>query len=259
MSGFSAAQKKAQAAIEDLRGACLLAEMSESLVKQYARQVFHFDRYEREIKEIVRSALSHRAADSVWVYRGLFVQTCTIFEEFIRDTLESYVSAVQKMHRNYDTLPKDIRNNHIAMTGRVFSRINEGINGRIVDYNTIAKTVGTCYLGSESYTLNNVVFSVFVANCTTSAVEQFLKKAGYGGDIWSEIAKGKEIQKVLGTKAAKETEKQLMEYVDKAIATRNSIVHSYGAVASSQEVIEACNIYSEIVSGISSVLASKFH
>lgn len=259
MLGFSAAQKKAQAAIEDLRGACLLAEMSESLVKQYAKQVFHFDRYERDTKEIVKSALAHRSADSVWVYRGLFVQTCTIFEEFIRDTLESYVSAVQNLYKNYDTLPKDIRNNHIAMTGRVFSRINEGINGRTVNYDNIAKVIGTCYIGSESYSLNNIVFSVFVTNCTTSVVEKFLKKAGYEGDIWSEVAKGKEIQKILGTKAAKETEKQLIEYVDKAIATRNNIVHAYGAVASAQEVIEACNVYSQIISDISDILASKFH
>jgi hypothetical protein len=258
MTGFSAARDKALAAIEDLRAACMLSASSESLVKKYASEVFHFDRYGDEVGAAVRQVLKHRTADTVWVYRGLFVQTCTIFEEFIRDVLEACAEGIENKYKNYDTVPLEIRNNHLSLTGRVFSKIHEGISGRPVDYDTLTKKVGTCYAGTQRYYLNSVVFSIFVANCTTNAVSKFLRKVGYKDDIWLEIAKINSVQRTLGAKAAKETEKLLIEYIDSMVEKRNKIVHAYGASANSGDVKRACDIYSGIINEVARIAESKF-
>lgn len=258
MTSFSVARDKALAAIEDLRAACMLSASSESLVKKYASEVFHFDRYGEEVGAAVRQALKHRAADTVWVYRGLFVQTCTIFEEFIRDILEACAEGIENKYRNYDAVPEEIRHNHLSLTGRVFSKIHEGLSGRPVDYDTLTKKVGTCYAGTEKYHLNSVVFSIFVANCTTEAVSKFLRKVGYKDDIWLEIAKISNIQKTLGARAAKETEKLLIEHINSMVDKRNKIVHAYGASANSGDVMRACDIYSGIIDEVAKIAESKF-
>ena len=122
-------------------------------------------------------------------------------------------------------LPKTLRDRHLHLCGRALQTVYEGISGRRVNYQEIARRLGTCVEGSDTFELNKECFTLFLGNCTSRRVADMLDSAGVAGNVWDEAGRDAELKKHFGGSGVRETSKLASRKLDEYIRVRNGIVH----------------------------------
>jgi len=194
--------------------------------------------------------------DKQAVLRGLLVQACAAFELYIRKAVES----VLEYHEdNGDPIPEAVAKNNLYFTGRGFCLVHDGVGDRNLNFDEMALNISTCYSEEKHTILNKSAFTSFLGQCTHYSVEKTFKKIDIK-DIWGEVARQKEIQKVLSAKAQKETAKLIEERMKEYLKIRNGIAHGDEGFESVtfDKFMDVLSFYRSLISSIEKVIRKRF-
>lgn len=242
----------AENALSEIVTAATFARQAKKLIVDHPKESIRIETEDAEVKAIIDEAFkARREFEEDTVFRGLYIQIGGIFEEFLRNIMVFALTRLEDQTPKYLELPEKVRNQNIYITGRAFCQIYEGISGRKIDFEELAKNIGGCFVGNGDFKLNKHAFTLFVGNCTPDHIEKLLESVGIG-DIWNRLAKDKGIRAALGTAKTTETRKEILETISTYVKTRNGITHR-GELSRSidyGELIDLARFYESLANGL---------
>ncbi|MGD0660321.1 MAG: HEPN domain-containing protein [Syntrophorhabdales bacterium] len=170
------------------------------------------------------------------VLNGLFVTAVAAFEDFLRSVI--IVVARQKVQRSktFHELGQSFINRHMEYSGRLLATVNSPPAHLSVDYYDLCRRLGTCLPDSKSVEINETALS-FIRGVTE--IETFvdcINALGYRLQL-DDLSRDKELQKLLGTKKARETSKELRNSLREVVQNRHKIAHSGQSYAELTEAV----------------------
>jgi hypothetical protein len=105
----------------------------------------------------------------------------------------------------------------------------EPIEHHQIDYDALIAKLATSTKLSPQVSFDGKALSVRRGNLTCKDLEWFFGRFGYSID-WNLIGKDSVLQKHFSTKNQTQTAKELMDFIDRMVKTRNRLAHSQGAV-----------------------------
>ena len=224
MSFFSEISAEAEGAITEITDSANLVTTRQQIMAG-ARQVFRFEDRSAITKRIMIDFFATKTISTDTIYRGLFVQLGSVFELFVRKTVEAILEVYSQRADTYEQIPEIIRKRNFSYSGRALNTIHEGVSGRRINYDEISRKLGTCVQGNKNFELNKNCFTIFIGNCTSSQVSKLLTAVNVRGNFWTEVAKQKVLKSHFKGGAAKEIEKITKQKLDNYVNIRNGIVH----------------------------------
>lgn len=224
MSIFAEISAEAEGAIAEITDSAKLVTTRQQIMAA-GQQVFRFEDRSAITKRIMDDFFATKTISTDTIYRGLFVQLGSVFELFVRKTMEAIVEIYSQRAVTYEQIPEIIREWNFAYSGRALNTIHEGVSGRRINYGEIARKLGTCVQGNKNFELNKNCFTIFVGNCTSSRVSKLLKSVNVRGNFWIEVAKQEVLKSHFKGGGAKEIEKIMKQKLDDYVNDRNGIVH----------------------------------
>ena len=224
MPAFDRIASIVQSEFDELGGSVELIT-SRRRVRSHAQATLRFDCDDGYTRELVSRFVNAKAASEAPIFRGLYVHIGTVFEHFVRLCVERVIEVHIAQATRFDDLPKTLRDRHLHLCGRALQTVYEGISGRRVNYQEIARRLGTCVEGSDTFELNKECFTLFLGNCTSRRVADMLGSAGVAGNVWDEAGRDAELKKHFGGSGVRETSKLASQKLDEYIRVRNGIVH----------------------------------
>lgn len=257
MAQFSRISAEAEAAIAEIHDAVLLITTRQQILAN-ALQLFNYENQNSYTKSVRERFFATKKISADSIYRGLFIQLGSVFEHFVRRCMEEVLDVYIKKAEKFEDLPESIISKNMFYSGIALQTIHEGISGRRLNYEEIARKLGTCFKGNEKFEINKNCFTLFIGNCTSKHVKDLFSSVNVNGHIWAEIGKQKFLQTYFGTRGAKETEKLTISALDEYIRIRNGIVHRgelYKTVTEN-DTIERSNFFVALCRSISGYLSS---
>ena len=221
MPSFDRAAAAAQAAIFEVKENALIRQKFDSLLVPRATQVFAWGALSAEIGKL----LAINSEPSV-LYRGLFVQTISIFESYIKQVTYAVLEMRRAKADSYEKLPEGVRLANIFNTGTALRAVYDGPT---IDHAAYMKAIGTCSSGETAYTLNAEGFVLDVGNCKMGSINKHFKKLGAKGDFSDAICSDAALQKWSGTTSVRKTSDLVEATLDEYVDRRNTIVHRVDA------------------------------
>ncbi len=74
-----------------------------------------------------------------------------------------------------------------------------------IDFDTVAKNVGSSTPGDQKVVLNTATFSYFLKGPSVAGIEEAFKRIGITNFDWDNVGKVGAVQGILGTAARRET------------------------------------------------------
>jgi hypothetical protein len=132
-----------------------------SRLRPRLKDMLRWENLDGDAKKLATSFLGQRAAEESLFYRGMVVSLSGVFEQFVRRVLRDGILAINGNGVNYDTLDEGIKKQNFYRTGIAFGTIHEPLDYLELDYELLAKNIGTCLIGSKQAVLNADAFTVF--------------------------------------------------------------------------------------------------
>ena len=218
-----------------------------------ARLVFQFSHRTPQSKKVMDDFFATKSVATDTIFRGLFIQLGSVFELFVRRSVEMVVETHAKIAAVYDDLPEKIRSRNLMYSGKALATIHEGISGRRISYDDVSRKLGTCHKGNRHFELNTKCFTLFVGNCTSSRVSELMGSVDVRGEFWLEMGKRKELRDHLGSRETKETQKITTDKLDEYILRRNGIVRrgEYFKTITANDIISYSEFFLAVTKAIS--------
>jgi len=147
------------------------------------------------------------------------------FEQFIRRILRDSVIAMSGKGRNYDSLAEGIKKENFYRTGLALGTIHEPLDYLDLDYELLAKNLGTCFTGSAQALLNAEAFAIFLSIISPKHLEDALRRIGVALR-WDDFGRVAEVQTALDKKGTRDTAKAVEANLKRFGQMRNKIAHS---------------------------------
>jgi hypothetical protein len=208
-----------------------------------------------EAKKLATTFMRQRNAEESVLYRGMVVSLSGAFEQFVRRVLRDSVIAVNVTGANYDRVHEGIRRQNVYRTGLALQTIFEPLDYLELDYEVLAKNLGTCFLGSERPVLNADAFAIFLSIVSPDKLVDALARIGIKMD-WDELGSMQPIQKALEKDSTRETAKALQETLKQFGRTRNKVAHSGsgGVVVSDSDLEQLLRLFRMFSRGLCAVV-----
>ena len=126
---------------------------------------------------------------------------------------------------NYDTLDEGIKKQNVYRTGIAFGTIHEPLDYLELDYESLAKNIGTCYGGSTQVVLNADAFTIFLSIISPDNLVKSLERIGVKLQ-WDDLGKGQALRTILDRSDSRETAKAIQDRLKWFGQTRNKIAHA---------------------------------
>lgn len=178
-----------------------------------------------EEKSLVDNFLNQRSADESLLYRGMLISLAGAFEQFIRRILRDSVLAMSGNGANYDLLEEGIKKENFYRTGLALGTIHEPLDYLELNYESLAKNLGTCFGGSSKALLNADAFAIFLSIISPKHLEEALRRIGLSLN-WDDFGKVEEVQTALNRKGTRDTAKAVEAQLKQFGKMRNKIAHS---------------------------------
>ncbi len=178
-----------------------------------------------EEKALAEEFLHQRSAEESLLYRGMVVSLAGAFEQFIRRILRDSVLAMSGKGTNYDSLSAAMKKENLYRTGLALGTVHEPLDYLDLNYESLAKNLGTCFAGSAQALLNAEAFVIFLSIISPKNLEDALRRINVAlrGDDFGRVA---EIQTALEQKGTRDTTKAVEANLKRFGQMRNKIAHS---------------------------------
>lgn len=259
MSSFETALSVAKASIDEILAGSRFASVSIDVIHKYGSEVFDIQRYRVELKSLIEQARKIDTSGVDAIQRGLYIQIGSVFETFFKAYAETVIVRQESATR-YELLPIALRKSNVYYTGRVFTKIHEGVSGRLVDFDMYSRNIGTCLPQSEKFKINAEAFTMFVGNCTPDIIDKLMKDCGFTGFTWDEVAKGGNLATLLKESSHRKAGKLARDKVANYLERRNALVHQ-GAqhqTVSTSDVTETGTFFLALVTAFYDFAKRKF-
>lgn len=155
-----------------------------------------------------------------------FISLVAGFEEFLRQTLESAVTAKARAVKSFDDLGTPAHDLHMKATGLLLTqKANPPQQLRSVDFFQICRNIGTCIPGAKAFTLNPEALSIQSNLLDLEGFMETLKKFGYNIN-WDRLGADAELKKCMGLKRTRDAANLLKQYLAEMVRQRNRVAHT---------------------------------
>ena len=163
----------AQSAILEIQQNAAIRAGFNSLLVPNANVLLGSDYVEQRYKDELKVLLKLKEADPSILYRGLLVQTCSVFEFFCKRTIEGVVEEIASSAMAFDELEPKLIAANFAYTGLFFQKArDEYLNGPArATFEAMVRGLASCSVGATKVELNSTVFTSFLGNCTPKQLE----------------------------------------------------------------------------------------
>jgi hypothetical protein len=189
------------------------------------KDMLRWEGMDGDAKKLATSFLGQRAAEESLLYRGMVVSLSGAFEQFVRRILRDGVLAINGSGLSYDALDEGIKKQNVYRTGIAFGTIHEPLDYLELDYEALAKNIGTCHGGSRQAVLNADAFIVFLSIISPDNIVKALERIGVKLQ-WDELGKGQTLRAILDRSDSRETAKAIQDRLKRFGQTRNKIAHA---------------------------------
>jgi RiboL-PSP-HEPN len=187
--------------------------------------MLRWDNLGSEEMSLARNFLNQRNADESLLYRGMVISLAGAFEHFIRRILRDSVVAIGGSATSYESLDAGIKKENFYRTGLALGTIHEPLDYLDLNYESLAKNLGTCFPGSAQALLNAEAFAIFISIISPRNLEEALRRIGVTLR-WDDFGKVEEVQKTLEIKGTRDTAKAVEANLKQFGKMRNKIAHS---------------------------------
>lgn len=116
------------------------------------------------------------ASTKIFNYNSYIISLYGVFERFIEDTLDKYLSELTKVASCYENLPESIRNNNVKKSAELLLNLDLPKNKDIDSSEVISKLYGG--IANEKTSIASVAFTQHKANFRCSTISEFFKDVG---------------------------------------------------------------------------------
>jgi len=171
------ALKEFELALDDLASNIEFVSAARKL-RPRLNDMLHWQILDGEAQKLARSFLQQQAVEESILYRGIVVSLSGAFEQFVRRVLRDCILAISGVGANYDNLHEDIRKQNLYRTGIALQTIFEPPDHIDLDYDLLARNIGTCFAGSKQAVLNAEAFTTFLSTISPDKIADALKRIG---------------------------------------------------------------------------------
>jgi hypothetical protein len=215
-------------------------------------------RLDGEARNLATSFMKQRTVEESLLYRGLVVSLAGAFEQFIRRVLRDSISAINGSAQHYDHLREEIRRQNTFRTGIALQSIFEPPDYLDLDYELLAKNIGTCFTGSRQVVLNADAFTIFVSIISPDKLAEALKHIGIKMN-WDDLGRIDAMREVLERHDTRETAKALQESLKRFGRIRNKVAHSGsgGVVVTETDLEQLLRFFRTFASSLTSIVDAE--
>ena len=252
-SVFSRALRDLEMTLAEIR-TTLLFVRSAAHVRPRLGSLVTWTSLDEESRLILRDYMEHKDFQPDFTYRGLYVLIYGTFEEFVRRMLRDAVIAKSNAVQSYDDLDQDLARQNVHRTGQALATIDEPPSYMKLNYDLLCANIGTCRVGSTSFTLNADAFALFFTNLSPKQLAGALRRIGIKLN-WDEIGQQKCIKKLYGSQSTRAVAKAASEQLQAFTRKRNLVAHSGGAVTVSDvDVAEALDFVEKLANALAMIV-----
>jgi hypothetical protein len=187
--------------------------------------MLHWEILDGEAKTLATTFLKQGSAQESILYRGLVISLSGAFEQFVRRMIRDSVSTMSKTTALYDTLDEALRRQNLYRTGIALQTIFEPPDYLDLDYELLAKNIGTCFVGSKQPVLNAEAFTIFLSIISPDKLVDAFERIRVKLQ-WDALGRVPALRTALEKKDTRETAKALQEFLKRFGQTRNKIAHT---------------------------------
>jgi len=198
---------------------------SASRLRPRLKEMLHWEYMDLDAKALATTFLRQRTAEDSLLYRGMVISLAGAFEQFVRRTIRDSILAINSKARNYDSLDENLRKENFYRTGIALGTIHEPLDYFDLDYESLAKNVGTCFRGSPETLLNAEAFAIFLPTISPKSLSDALRRVGMELR-WDDLGKTQSMRDVLETSDTRETANAAEEFLKRFGQMRNKIAHT---------------------------------
>jgi len=221
---FAAALKEFELALEELASNLEFVNAAKQLRPRLGNML-DWQNMDNEAKKLAKLFLEQRAVEESLLYRGMVVSLSGAFEQFVRRILRDSVLAINGAAENYDSIHEEIRKQNAYRTGIALQTIFEPPDYLELDYELLARNMGTCFIGAEKVVLNADAFTIFLSIISPEKITDALKRIGMKMN-WDALGAMQAMRRAVEKNDTRETAKALQESLKRFGRTRNKIAHS---------------------------------
>ncbi len=178
-----------------------------------------------EERLLANNFLKQRTAEESLLYRGMVISLAGAFEHFMRRILRDSVLALSGDGTSYDSLDAGIKKENFYRTGLALGTIHEPLDYLDLNYESLARNLGTCFTGSSQALLNADAFAIFLSIISPKQLEDALRRIGVPL-TWDDFGKVDAVQKALDSTGTRDTAKAVEANLRQFGKMRNKIAHS---------------------------------
>lgn len=210
------------------------------------------------MKRRLDEAARLKATEPGALYRGLFVQGVTTFENSVRQLVTAAVEITASKSAKYSYLPEKLRNHHAYHAGQVLSHMKEGhLFGQPFRFDLLVKNLGDCFTDQESYSMMPEVFTLLMGNATPGRLESLFEKLDLPEPFGPGVGETSSIQKNRNATRKTEAAKLARDELDRLIKMRNTIVHGdLTLTVQLSDFHEAIDFFEAMIDGLYEVVSN---
>lgn len=258
MTEFDAAKARAFNYLKELRETAEIRQIFNDILVGRNGELLGLFAYDREIKDRIRGAANLKTTSTTVMYKGLFIQSHSVFESYVRDLSRIVLRKRSEAAANYFELPEDLRLNHIHYSAGVLRQIKSGtVSGQRFDFDGLIRALGNCFSGSEIFSIVPEVFTLMMGNASPDRLENLFRELGLEDPFNPGIGRNAHIKKVLNESrqapAARLAKKELKRLLD----LRNTLVHGdFSASVEKSDFDDAVNFFEAVIEGLHEIVLS---
>jgi RiboL-PSP-HEPN len=193
-------------------------------------------------RQLLEEFRRQRNVDTNLLYQGLYVQLYASFEWFVRTLIIRYVEELCRLFPSYSELEGrvgDPLKHNYYHTGAAMQQIFGNRTNVRIDFQTLAKNIGSALPDSTAVVLNSTAFALFIGILDSSEIEKVLKRIGIERAFWDRIARESSAQRFFGETRTRRTAHLMKDFLDQFIKRRNNICHKGDSIepVSSEDII----------------------
>lgn len=211
-----------------------------------------------DAKNLAKEFLNQAAVQESLLYRGLVISLAGAFEQFVRRVVRDGVSHVNASRLSYDALHEHLRKQNAFRTGVALQTIFEPPDYLELDYESLSKNIGTCFVGSREVVLNADAFVIFLSIISPEKLVDALDRISVklNWDVWGADPS---LRKALDKQGTRETAKELREFLKRFGQIRNKIAHtgSSGVVVTETDLRQFLSVLRDFSRILTSVVENQ--
>jgi hypothetical protein len=221
-------------------------------------EMLHWSAMDSDAKKLADTFLKQGNAEERVLYRGMVVLLSGAFEQFVRRVIRDCVTSINKSVFKYDALDEKIQKQHVYRTGIALQTIHEPLDHLVLDYEGLGKNLGTCFNGSNDYSLNADAFTIFMSVISPKSLVDALDRLGLNIN-WDDLGRVQGLQDHFGKSDTRETAKAIQDFLKDFGRTRNKIAHTgnSGVVITESDFSQLLKMFRIFASAFSAVIESE--